>query len=134
MQQMDKEAIIRQYETSGKIMFDEIHNGDWKKHDREGAKLLEIFKMFEKNPDFAMECIEELLKSNNVVARTKGAAYCLALKRNVETGERILEEISRDPSSRLYRLNAEMTLKVWREKGELQLYQKKRQSKDANTP
>ena len=126
MKRMDKEEIIKQYETSGKIMFEEIHNGDWKIHDREGAKLLKIFKMFEKNPDFAMECIDELLKSENVVARTKGAAYCLALKRNIEVGEKVLEEISRDPSYHLYRLNAEMTLKVWREKGELQLYQKKR--------
>lgn len=126
MKQMDKNEIINQYETSGKIMFEEIHNGDWKKHDREGAKLLKIFKMFEKNPDFAMECIEELLKSKNVVVRSEGAAYCLALKRNIEAGERILEEISREPSYRLYQLNAEMTLKVWREKGELQLYQKKR--------
>ena len=71
-----------------------------------------------------MECIEELLKSENVVVRTKGAAYCLALKRNIEAGERVLEEISQDPSYRLYRLNAEMTLKVWREKGELCLYKK----------
>ena len=31
---MDKEAIIQQYETSGRIMFEEIHNGDWKKHDQ----------------------------------------------------------------------------------------------------
>lgn len=123
---MTKEEIIKQYETSGEIMFEEIHNGDWKKHDREGAILLKIFKIFEKDPDFAMECIDELLKSENVVVRSKGAAYCLALNRNVETGERILEEISREPSYRLYRLNAEMTLKVWREKGELQLYPKKR--------
>ena len=124
MKQMNKEEIITQFEASGKIMFEEIHNGDWKKHDREGAKLLKIFKLLEKDPDFAMECIDELLKSENVVVRSKGAAYCLALKRNVETAERILEEISRDPSNRIYRLNAEMTLKVWRQKGELQLYQK----------
>ena len=127
MKQMTKEEIISQYETSGKIMFEEIHDGDWKKHDREGAKLLKIFKMFEKDPDFAMECIDELLKSKNVVVRSKGAAYCLALKRNIETGVQTLEEISRNPAYRLYRLNAEMTLKVWREKGELQLYPKKQQ-------
>jgi len=126
MKRMDKAEIILQYETSGRIMFEEIHNGDWKKHDREGTKLLRIFKMLEKDPDFAMECIDELLKSENVVVRSKGAAYCLALKRNIATAERVLEEISREPSYRIYRLNAEMTLKVWREKGELQLYQKKR--------
>lgn len=125
MKRMKKEEIILQYETSGKSMFEAIHNGDWKKHDREGAKLLKIFKMLEKDPDFAMECVDELLKSENVVVRSKGAAYCLALKRNIETGEKILEEISREPAYRLYRLSAEMTLKVWREKGELQLYQKK---------
>ena len=126
MKLLDKETIIRQHEEIGQIIFEAACCGDYKTHNREGAKLIKIFKMFEKNPDFAMECIDELLKSNNVVARTNAASYCLALKRNVETGERVLEEISQNPAYRIFCLNAEMTLKVWREKGELQLYQKKR--------
>lgn len=69
-----------------------------------------------------MECIHDMLKSENVVVRSEAATYCLALKRNVEAGEHVLEEISREPAYRLYRLNAEMPLKVWREKGELKLY------------
>ena len=122
MIKLDKKKIIKQYEESGKIMFETCHNGDWKKHDREGTKLVNIFnKIFDKNLDFAMECIEEMLKSENVVVRTKGAAYCLALKRNVEVGKRVLEEISQDPSYGVYRVNAEMTLKVWKENGELRI-------------
>ena len=126
MKQMDKEAVIRQHEESGQLIFDAACCGDYKTHNREGSKLIRIFKMLEKNPDLAMACIDELLKSDNVVARTYAASYCLALKRNVETGERELEAIMQNPANRIFCLNAEMTLKVWREKGELQLYQKKR--------
>ena len=124
MRRMDKDAIIKQYEISGAIMYDATYSGDYKTGNREGNKLLKIFKMFEQDVDFGMMCIAELLKSENVVVRSKAAAYCLALRRDVEIGERVLEEISRNPANGIYRFNAEMTLKVWREKGELQLYQK----------
>ena len=70
-------------------------------------------------------CFSELLGSDNVVVRTKAAAYCLALRQDIEMGEHVLEEISRNDSYGIFRFNAEMTLKVWREKGELKLYQKK---------
>lgn len=72
------------------------------------------------------ECIAELLNSDCVVVRIKAAAYCLALRQDVEIGESILEEISSNHDYGIFRFNAEMTLKVWREKGELQIYQKKR--------
>ena len=119
--------IVNQYEISGEIMYQATLSGDYRANNKEGAKLVRIFKRLEKDETLAMDCIGELLKSKNVVVRSKGAAYCLALKRNIETGVRSLEEISRDPSYRLYQLNAEMTLKVWREKGELQLYPPKQQ-------
>lgn len=124
MRIMDKAAIIKQHEISCEVMYQATCIGDYKTNNREGAKLIRIFKMFEKNPDFAMECISELLKSKNVVVRSKAAAYCLALGRNTDVGEHVLEEISKDPATGIFGFNAEMTLKVWREKGELCLYQK----------
>ena len=126
MKKMDKNEIIAQYETSGKIIYDATYSGDYKTCNREGEKLLRIFKMLEKNPEFARECIAELLNSDCVVVRIKAAAYCLALRQDVEIGESILEEISSNHDYGIFRFNAEMTLKVWREKGELQIYQKKR--------
>ena len=56
--------------------------------------------------------------------RIEAASYCVALQQDVEIAERLLEEISSDHNYGILRFNAEMTLKVWREKGELQLYQK----------
>ena len=119
---LDKDNIIKQYEESGQIMLDATLNGNYRRNNREGNKLLEIFKVFEQDRELARECIPELLKSENVVVRTKAAAYCLALNESVDVGESVLEEISRTPQYGIFRLNAEMTLKKWRENGELRLY------------
>jgi hypothetical protein len=121
---MDRKDIISQYETSGEIIYNATYSGDYKTNNREGRKLLKIYRMFEQNPEFAKECIEELLDSENVVVRIEAASYCLALQQDVKIAERILEEISSDHNYGIFRFNAEMTLKVWREKGELQMYQK----------
>ena len=122
MKTMDKYEIIAQYETSGKIIYDAIYSGDYKTCNQEGKKLLKIFKMFEKNPEFARECIAVLLNSENVFVRTDAASCCLALRQNIETAECVLEEISSNRDYGIFRFNAEMTLKVWHEKGELRVY------------
>ena len=121
----DKNEILQQYEISGRIIFDSELTGDYKTGNREGRKLLKLFKLFEKDPVLADECIPLLLESQNVVVRSKGAAYCLALKRNVDIGEKVLTEISLDKQYGIWRFNAEMTLKQWHETGCLILYLKK---------
>ena len=80
--------------------------------------------MFEEDNAFAQECISMMLRSSNVVVRTDAAAYCLALKHNTDLGEKTLEEISSDPTNGIFGFNAKMTLKVWRENGELRMYQR----------
>lgn len=122
MKKYTKEEIISIYETLGAIMYNATLTGDYKTNNREGKKLLNIFKYFEKNIDFAKECIDVLLKSSNVLVKSKAAAYCLALGYNVYEAEKILEEISERKDVSIFRLNAEMTLKVWREEGQLRLY------------
>ena len=122
MKTMDTNEIIAQCEASGKIIFDATYSGDYKTCNREGGKLLRIFKMFEKNPEFARECIAVLLNSENVFVRTDAASCCLALRQDVERAECVLEEISSNRDYGIFRFNAEMTLKVWREKGELRVY------------
>lgn len=120
----DKEKILGQYEKSGEIIYHATLNGDYKSNNREGAKLVRIFKLFEQDEAFAMECIEDLIKSNNVVVRAEAAAYCLALKKNITFAENVLKEISNDPANGIFGFNAKMTLKVWYEQGELRIYQK----------
>lgn len=122
MKTYTKEDVLKQYEESCRIMYEATEIGDYKTNNKEGKKLIKIFKYFENNREFAMECINEMLCHEHVLVRTKAAAYCLALKENVEAGERVLEEISQEKSFGIYRFNAEMTLKVWREQGYLKLY------------
>lgn len=125
MKRIDKDEILQQYEISGKIIFDSELSGDYKAGNQESRKLLKIFKLFEKDPVLADECIPLLLKSKNVVVHSKAAAYCLALKRNVDVGEKVLTEISLNRQYGMWRFNAEMVLKQWHDKGCLILYLKK---------
>ena len=119
MKKHTKENILKQYEKSGEIMCPAMLNGDYRKSNRESAKLRKIFREFENNTDLADECIPELLKSSNVVVRSEAAAYCLALRRDIRLAEKILKDIASDPNSKIFGLNAEMTLKVWKEQGYL---------------
>lgn len=125
MNKLDKNSIIQQYEESGKIMYQATLDGDYKKNNIEGNKLTKIFKQLEQDREMSEDCISELLKSKNVVVRSKAAAYCLALKDRTDIAERVLEEISDNPNNGIFGFNAKMTLKVWREKGELEIYKKK---------
>jgi len=120
----DKSKIVSFYENSGEIRYKATLLGDYKKGNRETPKLIRVFKMFEEDKDFAWECISELLKSNNVVVRTDGAAYCLALGIQTQTAVNVLEEISSNPENGIFGFNAKMTLKVWREDGTLSMYSK----------
>ena len=120
----DKVKIISQYEKSGEMMYLATLNGDYKTNNREGKKLIRIFKLFESDLPFAYECIQELLKSENVVVRKKAAAYCLALNWNIAEAEEILTAIAADPDTGIFGFNAEMILKVWRTDGTLKMYQK----------
>lgn len=124
MKQVDTNAILEQFEASGRILYDTALNGDYKVGNKEAKKLINLFKLFEKDPVLADECIPLLLKSENVVLRIKGAAYCLALKRNVDIGEKVLKEISEDRQYGIHRFDAEMTLKQWYKQGFLLVYQK----------
>ncbi len=125
MKKYSKEEVLRQYEESGKIMYQATLDGDYKANNKEGKRLTKIFKYFEKNREFAFDCIHEMLKSQNVVVRTDAAAYCLALNENIDMAEKVLIEISNNKEYGIFRLNAEMTLEVWKKQGYLHIYPKK---------
>ena len=74
VKELSKENIIKQYEKSGSVMMRATLEGDYRKNNKEGKKLTEIFKQFEVDKELAMSCLPELMKSNNVVVKTKGAA------------------------------------------------------------
>lgn len=125
MNKYSKEEVLRQYEESGEIMYQATMVGDYKTNNKEGKRLLRIFKYFEENREFALDCIHEMLQSQNVVVRTDAAAYCLALNENIDIAEKTLLEISNNKEYGIFRLNAEMTLEVWKKQGYLHIYPKK---------
>ena len=98
-------------------------NGDYKANNKAGGKLIKVFKYFENNREFAMDCIDELIKKECVVLKSKMAAFCLALVENINEAEKILYEISNKKENGIFAFNAKMTLKVWKEQGCLKLYQ-----------
>lgn len=125
MKTYSKDDIVEQYEKSGKLIYDATLNGDYAISNREAAKLIGIFKLFEKDEAFASECISELLNSKNIVVQTKGAAYCLALGIKVDIAEKLLFDISNDLDNGIFGFNAKMTLQVWKEEGKLTIYKHK---------
>ena len=122
MKESQVKLILNQYEKSGKIMYEATLCGDYKANNREGKKLIKIFKKFEKDHDMAMQCIPELMKSDNVVIRSKAAAYCLSLKIYIKEAEAVLTEIGEDNENGIFGFNARMTLQVWRKQGYLKVY------------
>lgn len=118
----DKESILEQYDKSGEIIYRSTLDGDYKSNNIEGKKLIKIFKIFEKDRDLAWTCISEMLKSENVVIKTKAAAYCLALDMNIDIAKKILREISEDDDNGIFGFNAKMTLEVWQKQGYLHVY------------
>lgn len=125
MKKYNKEDIIKQYEESGKIMYQATLNGDYRANNKEGKKLTKIFKYFETDRPFAMECIAQLYESENVVVRSKAAAYCLALNEDVDKALETLNEIANKEENGIFGFNARMTLEVWEKQGYLRIYQKK---------
>lgn len=126
MRKYSKEEIIKLYEECGRIMYQATLDGDYKANNRAGRKLVNIYKYFENNREFAMDCINELMQNENVVIRTEMAAYCLALRENIDIAEKMLLDISSKKENGIFGFNAEKTLEVWREQGYLQIYQKEK--------
>ena len=60
------------------------------------------------------QCIDKLINSNNVVIKTKSAAYCLSMNYNIDYAVSVLQEIADNPDNGIFGFNAEMTLKVWK--------------------
>lgn len=120
----NKDDVLKIYEEIGQIMYYATLEGDYETNNREGDKLVEIFKYFEKNREFAVCCITDMLQSENVVVRSKAAAYSLALNENVEMAQKVLKEISNKKENGIFAFNAKMTLDVWKKQGYLKIYQK----------
>ena len=122
MKRMTEDEVFQFYEEIGPILFEAANNGDHKTCNKIGKKKIQVFKQFEEDTEYGQKCINRLLLSYNAVVRSEAAAYCLAMNYRIQDAVSILEEYSTDTSLGIYRLNAEMTLKVWNKNGQLKLY------------
>ena len=123
MRKYTVEDVVQEFEKSGELIYQANLSGDYKTNNREWERLTKHYRAFEKDLELGHCCIDRLIESSNVVVKTYAAAYCLALSYNVERAVSVLEEIASDPGNGIFRLDAEMTLKVWRKQGYLKIYQ-----------
>lgn len=107
--------LEERYVTAAIVHGTEIEQGNFKEVNRHYDKLTRIYRRMEKNKVLGGEMISKLLKHPNTYVRSWAAAHALGLGIYIDEAVEVLEQIEKTHG--LVRLSAEMTLKVWREKG-----------------
>jgi hypothetical protein len=116
------QEVIDQYIETCDILRETVPEGDYKRGNREWKKIVKIFKILEANTELANNTLPLLFDNENVVTRSKAAAHCIALNIRVSEAEAVIKEIACDKKNGIFRHEAEMGLKVWREQGYLKVY------------
>jgi hypothetical protein len=86
---------------------------------KNAAILHRIYRFFQNHVDLASEFYSRLYDHDNVSVKTWASAHSLGLKVNVIVAELILEDLAKDKSLGILRLNAEYTLENWKKQGYL---------------
>jgi len=94
-------------------------NGDAKTGNRQYAILKRIFMKAQKCIDSAKLFYMNLRKNEEANVQIWACAHSLALGIGTDEAEKVLEILSKNRKIGILRLNAEMTLKVWKEQGYL---------------
>ena len=123
MKKYSKEEVLQQFKLSCDIIYQASETGDYKTGNKEQPKLMRIFKYFEKNIEFAMECLKEMIHNERADVSNKAAAWCLALNENVDEAVRVLLENRQKKEAGIFGFEAKMTLKVWKSQGYLCMYE-----------
>jgi len=113
--------IKSQYLKSLSIIEKSNLESEYRIGNKEGKKIINLFKILEKDNELAIEVVASLFENESVKVRNCAAAHCLALGIFEEQAVDVLEKISK-LNMRIFSLEAEMTLKVWREQGFLKVY------------
>lgn len=121
---MTNDEILNQYIESCEIIKKTLDSGDYKTGNKEGKKLIKVFKYLEKNVEQAKTILPQLFNEENINTRITSAAHCIALNIFVEESAKLLEIEAQNDNNGIFGFDAEMTLKVWREEGKLEVYQK----------
>ncbi|MBR6571255.1 MAG: HEAT repeat domain-containing protein [Clostridia bacterium] len=115
-----KEKVAEQYVASCAIIQQATETGEYRKSNRERAKLISAYKWLEKHPEEAEEVLGALLCHDSPVVQTKAAAHCLGLAIRTADALDVLERVS--GRNDIWGFNAEMVLKVYAKNGQLKVY------------
>jgi HEAT repeats len=119
MSQKTVNRLLQDYIDAAILHGEASARGNYKVANKQYTNLTRIYKRFEKDKITANNLLGELLQHENTSVRIWAAAHALGLKIETEKAVKTLEEASRDNSVGILRLNAEMTLKEWNERGTL---------------
>ncbi len=123
--QIDVKAIVDEYKKIGPLAEKTLWSGDYKAGNRYAARMLKLYKLFENDLSAARSIVSELMNnSDSTYLKIIGATYSLVLGIFVDDASNILQEIEQNSDNALCKLNAEYTLKEWRN-GTLVVYHKK---------
>jgi len=116
---IDVKKLIEEYRNAAILQKEASRDGDYKTANKQYSKLIRIYKILEKDKDLREKVLKELLKDENICVSSWAAAHCLRLNIYVDEAVKLLEEIAKRKDIGIWRFDAEMTLKVWREEGKL---------------
>ncbi|NLB81904.1 MAG: hypothetical protein GX800_09940 [Clostridiaceae bacterium] len=108
------QEIVNLHIESDKISDIATVEGDYRTNNREGKKINKLFTLLAHDIELAQEVYGILLDYDNITTRTEAAAACLKLSIHKNKAVQVLEELSKRNDIGIRRLNAEMTLRVWR--------------------
>ncbi|MDD4496174.1 MAG: hypothetical protein PHV32_17840 [Eubacteriales bacterium] len=113
------DSIINQYKIAADLHGNALKNGDKKTANKHYTALKIIYKSLQKESELQTEIFRLLLSDQSYYVNAWAAAHCLGLKILINEAIKVLEELSQRKDIGITRLDAEMTLKVWKEKGTL---------------
>ena len=119
---IDQGKLIAEYINNAVIQGEATLSGDYKTGNKASKKMLKTYKIFEQHGDVALEILVQLLEDHRINVKIWAASHALGLGKLVKQALAVLDEISKRPDIGILRLNAEMTLKVYQEKGSLKFY------------
>ena len=117
MKNYDKERLIDEFIENAIIQGEATYSGDYKKGNKASDKLFKIGRIMEQNIDVAKNMLDTILYHENINVRIWAAGKAIDLDYKKDEAIEVLEKISVMPDAGILGFNAEMSLKVRREKG-----------------
>lgn len=120
--ELNLDALVKEYIDCAIIHGEATLVGDYKRGNKAVKKLTKIYKLMELNTHLAIQMLDVLLNDDTINVKCWASAHALGLGINTSEAISILKEISTTDNLGILRFSAEMTLKVYNERGYLKFY------------